>query len=88
MCLINLDSDTCNFADDSTLYSCEHDLQEIVTNLENDLCKLLEWFKNTGLEANPEKFQLMFLSMKTKRRLRLNIERKKKCSRSCKTTRG
>ena len=47
--LINLDSEICNFADDNTLYSCGHDLQEIVTNLENDLSELLEWFKSNGM---------------------------------------
>jgi len=75
--LINLDSEICNFADDNTLYSCGHDLQEIVTNLEHDLCKLLEWFRNNGMVVNPRKVQLMFLGMKINRRLRLNIARKK-----------
>ena len=45
ICPINLDSEICNFADDSTLFSCGHDLQEIVNNLENYLYKLLKWFK-------------------------------------------
>ena len=44
-----------DFADDNTLYSCGHDLQEIVTNLENDLCKLLTWFKNNGMVVNQKK---------------------------------
>ena len=77
VCLINLDSEICNFADGKILYSCGHDLQEIVTNLENDLCKLLRWFKDNGMVANPKKFQLLFLGMKTNRRLRLHIEGKK-----------
>ena len=77
VCLINLDSEICNFADDNILYSCGHDLQEIVTNLENDLCKLLKWFKNNGMVVNPKRLQLMFLGMKTNIRLRLNIEGKK-----------
>ena len=67
VCLINLDSGICNFAYDNTLCSCGHDLQEIVTNLENDLCKLLKWFKNNGMVVNPKKFQLMFLGMKIDR---------------------
>ena len=75
--LINLDSEICNFADHNTLYSFGHDLQEIVTNLENDLCKLLESFKNNDMVVNPRKFQLMFLGMKTNRRLHLNIAGKK-----------
>ena len=40
----------------STLHSCGHDVQEIVTNLENDLCKLLEWVKNNGTVVNPKNF--------------------------------
>ena len=51
LCLINLDSEICNFADDNTLYSCGHDLQEIV----NDLSKYLEWFISNGMVANPKK---------------------------------
>ena len=75
VCLITLDSEICDFVDDNTLYFCGHDLQEIVTNLENDLCKLLEWFRNNGMIVNPGKFQLMFLGMN--RRLCLNIAGKK-----------
>ena len=45
---INLDSEICIFADDNTSYSCEYDLQEIVTILENDLSKLIERFKNNN----------------------------------------
>ena len=75
--LINLDSEICSFADDNTLYSCGHDLQEIVTNLENDLSKLLEWFKSNGMVANPKKFHLMFLGLQGKIRLCLNIEESK-----------
>ena len=74
VCPINLDSEIYNIEDDNTLYSCGHDLQEIVTNLENDLCKLLKWLKNNCMVVNPKRFQLMFLGMKTNRRLRLSIE--------------
>ena len=45
-----------------------------MTNLENDLSKLLEWFKSNGMVANPKKFQLMFLGLQGTIRLRLNIE--------------
>ena len=72
--LIKLDSEICNFADDNTLYLCGRDLQEIVTNLENDLSNLLEWSKSNGMLANPKKFQLMFLGLQGKIKLRLNIE--------------
>ena len=75
--LIRLDSETCNFADDNTIYSWGLDLYEIVTNLESDLRRLLKWFTNNGMVANPNKFQLMFLGLKGQRRLQLNISENK-----------
>ena len=63
--------------DDNTLYLRGHDLQEIVSNLENNLCKLLEWFRNNGMVVNPKEFQLMFLGMTTNRQLRFNFEGKR-----------
>ena len=75
--LMRLDSETCNFADDNTIYSCGLDLHEIVTNLDSDLNRLLEWFTNNGMVANPKKFQLTFLGLKGQRRLRLNINENK-----------
>ena len=47
--------------------TCGHDLQEIVTDLENDLSKLLDWFKSNGMVANPKQFQLMFLGLHGKK---------------------
>ena len=75
--LMRLDSEICNFADDNTIYSCGLDLHEIVTNLESDLRRLLKWFTNNGMVANPKKIQLMFLGLKGQRRLRLNISENK-----------
>ena len=45
-----------------------------MTALENDLSILLEWFKCNGMVVNPKKFQLMFLGLKRKQGLRLNIQ--------------
>ena len=42
--LLKLDSDLCNFADDTTLYACGCSLDEIVPRLENDRSVLIEWF--------------------------------------------
>ena len=75
--LMRLDSEICNFADDNTIYSCGLDLHEIVFNLESDLGRLLEWFTNNGMVANPKTFQLMFLSLKGQKRLRLKINENK-----------
>ena len=50
--LMKLNSEICNFADDNTIYLCGKDLNEIVTNLEIDLSRLLKWFAKNGMVAN------------------------------------
>ena len=54
ICLLRLDSEICNFADDNTRYSCGLDLHEIVANLESGLSRLLEWFTKNGVVDNPK----------------------------------
>ena len=71
---MELNSEICNFADDNTVYSCGTRISEIMTNLENDLSTLLNWFYANGMVANPDKFQLMFLGLNERHKLRLNIE--------------
>ena len=50
--LMKLNSEICNFADDNTIYLCGKDLNEIVTNLEIDLSRLLKWFAKNGMVVN------------------------------------
>ena len=72
--LISLDSKICNFADDNNIFSCGNELHEMVSVLDNDLSILLEWFKCNGMVVKPKKYQLMFLGLKWKQGLRLNIQ--------------
>ena len=56
-------TDVCNFADDNTLYSCGHSLDEVIATLKHDIDVVLKWFESNHLAANPSKFQLMFLGV-------------------------
>ena len=71
--LCNMSSEICNFADDKAIYACGSDIHKIVMVLEDDFCKLLEWFACNGMVVNPKKFQLMFLGLKRKHKLLINI---------------
>ena len=57
----------CNFADDTTIYSCSPNFEEATLKLwnylklSNDTHLILNWFRINSLVANPEKFQIMFL---------------------------
>ena len=56
------------------MYSCGTSISEITTQVENDLSILLGLFYTNSMVANPDKFQLMFLGLNEKLKLRLNIE--------------
>ena len=58
-------SEICNFADDSTIYSCRKDLLKIKENLICTVKNILKWFRLNYLKANPGKFQFMILEDKT-----------------------
>ena len=69
----DLESEICNFADDTTIYSCESNIDSVLIKLERDLQEVLEWYTANGMSANPSKFQIMFLGLKRKNKLCLNI---------------
>ena len=55
--LLVTESDICNFADDNTLYVCAQNLDHVLQRLQTDLKKIMQWFSDNGLVANPNKFQ-------------------------------
>ena len=50
-----------NFADDSSLYSCGMNLDNIFSNLIQVMEKVYEWFVCNSMKANPDKFQFITL---------------------------
>ena len=53
-----------NYADDNCISYAHSSIDQIKNVLERDTHKLLDWFKNNFLVANPTKFQSMFLKNK------------------------
>ena len=52
-------SDIANYADDNSPFACEVDNQSVLLQLETDSNTLLDWIKNNGFKANPDKFHLL-----------------------------
>ena len=61
----DLESEICNFADDTTVYSCNTNIDSVTIKLERDLQGLLELYTVNGISGNLSKFQIMFLSLKS-----------------------
>ena len=51
----------CNFADDNSLYSCGMNLDNIFSNLLQDMENVNEWFVCSSMKANPDKFHFNIL---------------------------
>ena len=57
------EAEVCNFADDTTIYSCSLNYKEEAHELSNGTNIVLNWFKVNSMVASPGKFQ-MFLGSK------------------------
>ena len=51
----------CNFADDNSLYSCGMNLENIFSNLIQDMENVYERFVYSSMKANPDKCQFIIL---------------------------
>ena len=65
--------DIANYADDNSPFSCAKTIPAVISELENDSIALLNWVKNNGLKANPNKFHLILSD--TCNQLSINIDK-------------
>ena len=56
--------EVCNYADDTTPYSCNKDLNTLIANLEADSLNAIEWFKNNYMRLNTDKCKLIVAGQK------------------------
>ena len=54
-------SDICNYADDTAIYACDKNLENITHKLENDCNVVLEWFANNIMKSNADKCHLLVI---------------------------
>ena len=57
-------SDICNYADDTTIYSCDRNLDNITHQLENDCNVALKWFADNFMKLNADKCHLLVLGQR------------------------
>ena len=55
------ETEVCNFADDTAIYSCSSNYEEATQKLSADTHLVLNWFRINSMVASPSKFQIMFL---------------------------
>ena len=57
--------DLYNYADDNSLSMASPDLDTVLSSLQFDGNNAIQWFDVNGMQANPDKFQLMLFSRKS-----------------------
>ena len=57
-------TDLCNFADDTTFYACDIDLNSLIKRLEHNSFLAAEWFENNNMKLNQDNCHLLFCGYK------------------------
>ena len=57
--ILTLEENIASYADDNTPYALEHDTESVIDSLESVSKKLLCWFSQNSMKANPDKFHLL-----------------------------
>ena len=59
------DAQICNYADDTTIYACDSNIEGVIATLESDALKIAEWFPNNCMKLNEDKCHLMVFGDKS-----------------------
>ena len=49
---LDQESEICNFADEKTIYACNRSIDTVIVKPEDNVQKILDWFKESGMCAN------------------------------------
>ena len=52
-------TEVCNFADDTTVFACDENLNSLIKRLEHDSLLAIEWFQNNNMKLNQDKCHLL-----------------------------
>ena len=63
----------CNYADDTTIYTCDVHLENVISKLENDSKIVIEWFGNNYMKLNEEKCHFMIFGERTNQDVGISI---------------
>ena len=65
--------DICNYADDTTIYTCDIRLENVISRLESDSKVIIEWFRNNCMKLNEDKCHFMIFGEITNQEVSINI---------------
>ena len=60
-------TEICNYADDTTLYSCDYEVRNVITRLEQDANRLTAWSPENYMKLNEDKCHFIFFGASNER---------------------
>ena len=63
----------CNYADDTTIYTCDIRLDNVISRLESDSKIIIDWFRNNYMKLNEDKCHFMIFGERTNQEVSINI---------------
>ena len=63
---LNENTDICNYADDTTPYACDIDIQNLIRRPEHDCLLAIEWFESNYMKLNEDKCDFLIAGSKNK----------------------
>ena len=67
--LVCEDDNITSYADDTTSYSCAHDISSVISELQRIAKRFFDWCRNNQMKPNPRKCHVI-LSLNTQREIR------------------
>ena len=68
-----MDTDICNNADETTLYACDKNLNNVIARLENDSSITIQWFADNFMKLNTNKCHLLILGKSSYQQVKYNV---------------
>ena len=68
-----MDTDVCNYADDTTIYTCDKNLNNVIARLENDSSITIQWFTDNFMKLNTNKCHLLILGKSSNQQVTVNL---------------
>ena len=67
------ETDICNYADDTTIYACHKNIDNVIRSLESDSNVIIQWFTDNFMKLNTDKCHFMILGKSSNQDVTVNV---------------